>query len=66
MGAPVVGTGRRGNLMDVDLPAVHRRALARTGTIVAGVTSEQLGDATPCDGWDVATLLNHIVPATSG
>lgn len=47
--------------MDVDLPAVHRQALARTGTIVAGIRNEQLAAPSPCDGWDVRGLLNHVV-----
>jgi uncharacterized protein (TIGR03086 family) len=47
--------------MSVDLPDVHARALECTQGIVAAVTPGQLGDPTPCDGWDVATLLHHIV-----
>jgi len=47
--------------MDVDLPSVHRKALEDTGTIVSGVRSDQLDLPTPCEGWDVRELLNHIV-----
>jgi len=44
--------------MDADQ---YRRALVRTGHIVAGVRPEQLADATPCRDWDVRLLLNHII-----
>jgi uncharacterized protein (TIGR03086 family) len=39
----------------------HAQALAAVAPIVAGVGPEQLGADTPCEGWDVRTLLNHIV-----
>ncbi len=47
--------------MSVDLPEVHARALDNTRSIVAGVQRSQFGDPTPCEDWDVETLLNHIV-----
>ena len=47
--------------MSVDLPEVHARALDNTRTIVAGVQRSQFGDPTPCEDWDVATLLHHII-----
>jgi uncharacterized protein (TIGR03086 family) len=40
---------------------LHRRALDETRTVVAGVGREQWSAATPCDGWDVKALLNHLV-----
>ena len=43
------------------LPDVHRDALAATGRIVANITASQLHDATPCDEYDVAGLLNHLI-----
>jgi len=45
----------------VDLPAVHARALETTGPVVAGVRADQWGAPSPCDGWDVRALLNHVV-----
>lgn len=50
-----------GGTMGVDLVDVHARALDATGRIVAGIRPDQLGDDTPCEGWDVRTLLNHVI-----
>jgi uncharacterized protein (TIGR03086 family) len=47
----------------VDLAEVHAQALDATRPAVAGVGADQWGSATPCDGWDVRALLNHV---TSG
>lgn len=47
--------------MAVDLPEVHARALDATRALVAGVKAEEWGSATPCRGWDVHELVNHIV-----
>jgi uncharacterized protein (TIGR03086 family) len=44
-----------------DIARLHRRALDETRTVVAGVGREQWSRATPCDGWDVEALLNHVV-----
>lgn len=45
----------------MDLPASHAAALDHTGATVRGIGDDQWGLATPCDGWDVRYLLNHIV-----
>jgi uncharacterized protein (TIGR03086 family) len=45
----------------LDLPALHDRALAGTRRYVAGVGDTQWSGPTPCDGWDVRELVNHIV-----
>jgi uncharacterized protein (TIGR03086 family) len=45
----------------MNLPHIHERALGATGKLVDGVTAGQLDLATPCDGWSVRELLNHIV-----
>ena len=44
-----------------DIAEQHAQALAAVAPIVAAVRPDQLGADTPCDGWDVRTLLNHIV-----
>jgi uncharacterized protein (TIGR03086 family) len=45
----------------MNLPQIHERALRATGAIVDGVAARQLELPTPCDGWSVRELLNHIV-----
>ena len=45
----------------MNLPDVHRRALAATGEIVAGIKPDQLDARTPCDDYDVSGLLNHLI-----
>lgn len=47
--------------MSEELPEQHERALQATGRLVDAVKEDQLGDPTPCDGWNVRELLNHIV-----
>lgn len=44
-----------------DLLELHRRALAATERIVAGIGRDQWQRPTPCTDWDVRTVLNHIV-----
>lgn len=39
----------------------YARALAQTGSIVAAVRLEHLGNPTPCTEYDVRALLSHIV-----
>ena len=47
--------------MSIDLPEVHAAALKTTRGLVAGVRGDQWSDPTPCEDWDVRTLVNHIV-----
>jgi len=44
-----------------DIARLHRRALDETRTVVAGVRRDQWNARTPCAGWDVQALLNHLV-----
>jgi uncharacterized protein (TIGR03086 family) len=45
----------------MNLPEIHEHALGATATVVDGVAERQLDLPTPCDGWSVRELLNHIV-----
>ena len=40
---------------------LHRRALDETRSVVARTNRGQSADPAPCDGWDVQTLLSHLV-----
>jgi uncharacterized protein (TIGR03086 family) len=44
-----------------DIARLHRRALGETRAVVAGIGRDQWSSATPCEGWNVQTLLNHLV-----
>ncbi len=44
-----------------DIASLHRRALEHTRTYVARIGPDQLGLETPCAGWDVRDLLNHVI-----
>lgn len=45
----------------MNLPQIHERALNATGKVVEGVSPGQFDLPTPCDGWSVHELLNHVV-----
>ena len=44
-----------------DIAQLHRKALEQTRTVVAAIGRDQWHATTPCDGWDVQALLNHLV-----
>jgi uncharacterized protein (TIGR03086 family) len=44
-----------------DIAALHRQALDATRRSVAGVRDDHWDLPTPCEGWSVRELLNHIV-----
>jgi uncharacterized protein (TIGR03086 family) len=44
-----------------DLVALHRRAVEGFGSRVAAIGDDQWGLPTPDEGWDVRTLVNHLV-----
>ena len=48
-------------MMVTDISAAHRQALAAVRPIVAGIRADQWDLPTPCEGWTVRELLNHIV-----
>jgi len=43
--------------------APFRQAVSVAHDVLAGVHAGQLGDPTPCESWDVAALINHLVGA---
>ena len=47
--------------MALDLLELHEQALARTRRDVAGIGADQWDASTPCDGWTVRDVANHIV-----
>src|SRR6266705_1815523 len=44
-----------------DIAELHAQALDHTGRVVAGIAPDRWQEDTPCDGWDVHALLNHLV-----
>ncbi|MEY2401450.1 MAG: hypothetical protein QOJ08_1561 [Ilumatobacteraceae bacterium] len=44
-----------------DLAALHRSALDSTSRFVAGIGDDQWTQPSPCEGWTVRDLLNHVV-----
>jgi uncharacterized protein (TIGR03086 family) len=45
----------------MDVSGQYRQASNRFGTLVRTVSAGQWHDPTPCAGWDVRTLVNHVV-----
>lgn len=43
-----------------DVAAMHRAALAAMADLVDGVGRGRWAAGTPCDGWNVRTLVNHV------
>jgi uncharacterized protein (TIGR03086 family) len=44
-----------------DIAELHAQALDATGRVVAGIPPGRWDAGTPCQGWDVRALLNHVV-----
>ena len=44
-----------------DIAELHAQALDATGAIVAGIPADRWHADTPCEGWDVRALVNHVV-----
>ena len=44
-----------------DITELHAEALDATGGIVAGIPPDRWHAVTPCGGWDVRALVNHVV-----
>ncbi|MGH9024706.1 MAG: maleylpyruvate isomerase N-terminal domain-containing protein [Acidimicrobiia bacterium] len=45
----------------MDLLDAHTQALGHTRRLVAGVRDDQWDQLSPCEGWSVRELVNHIV-----
>jgi uncharacterized protein (TIGR03086 family) len=45
----------------MDMVEMYARALARAESIVAGTRRDQFADPTPCEDWDVETLVDHMI-----
>jgi uncharacterized protein (TIGR03086 family) len=45
----------------MDIAELHSRALDATREIIAGIRQGQWAAPTPCPGWDVRALVNHVV-----
>jgi uncharacterized protein (TIGR03086 family) len=47
--------------MTHDVRGLHRRAGAEADRVIGAIRLDELGRPTPCAGWDVRALLNHLV-----
>ena len=45
----------------MDIAELHSQALDATREVIAGVRQGQWAVPTPCQGWDVRALVNHVV-----
>ena len=45
----------------MDIAELHSRALDATRGVIAGIRQGQWAAPTPCQGWDVRALVNHVV-----
>jgi uncharacterized protein (TIGR03086 family) len=45
----------------VDVAGAHEKAVAATGRVVVGIGADKWTAPTPCDGWNVRALMNHVV-----
>jgi uncharacterized protein (TIGR03086 family) len=50
----------------VDARPLHRRALDLTTGLLSGLTPDRLALPTPCAGWDLRALLEHLVGQNHG
>jgi uncharacterized protein (TIGR03086 family) len=47
--------------VNMDIVALYRRSMDTFTDAVSRIGAEQWSDPTPCEGWDVRTLVNHLV-----
>jgi len=48
-------------MSDTDIAVTHRRVLEATRPLIVGIGADQWDQPTPCAGWSVRELVNHIV-----
>lgn len=48
-------------MSEVDTLDLLQRALDQNGTLIAGISPEQHSAPTPCEDWDVKTLVEHLI-----
>ena len=51
---------------ETNVASLYERAAAGTRRYLSSVKTDQWGDPTPCDDWDVRTLVNHLVGGAGG
>ena len=51
----------KGESIMTDITELHAQALDATGGIVTGIPADRWHADTPCGGWDVRALVNHVV-----
>ena len=49
------------NVPELDIAAMHRRALASTRVVVVGLDPTRWEARTPCEEWTLRELLNHVI-----
>ena len=57
----MTGMNKGEAMTEIDITELHAQALDATGRIVAGIPADRWHADTPCEGWDVRALLNHVV-----
>jgi uncharacterized protein (TIGR03086 family) len=48
-------------MSEINLPLLHRQALAATRNVMAGIKPDQWHESTPCAEWDVRELATHLI-----
>ena len=50
----------------MEMTQILEKAFDYTSQTIGGVSSDQLGDATPCSQWNVGELIDHMVSVVNG
>jgi uncharacterized protein (TIGR03086 family) len=57
----VIRPGGCGTIAGMDLVDALERTYGHTETVIANIGPDDMGKPTPCEDWDVRTLLGHLV-----